>query len=632
MGQIDERTMAETGVDGAGPIKEAETVKPGVSDDAGPAPATETATSENSKPGPVVTETATPEHIAPAPSSPTGSDMSGFSQEEVAKAEENVAIHKENSQEEILQILRSLQTDVAEIKVGQNKMKGDVKSISDNYTALKNQLGEFQKSLDFAHGEIKDLKRDFKGHTQAIEKLNNDKVLQDNTLVEFNSRLRKAETAITQLTSDKGSLQEQVALLSQSRTKEFPIDKTIIVRNVPCEEGENVVELAHNLISVVLGLDLEIVRVKRKGASYNRDGILKIEFNSNDDVREVLRYKSSLRFHSNPIVRRFFIRQSQSDEYRMCDRKVDLLAKQMNKRFNERGNLVDTYQGYSNSENDPQRLWLYRPYQGSSYPNQHLRFNDSDDEEYPPEYNPEARPWWESVPGGRGRGQRGRGRGRGIYARGRGTAMPFGRGSSIFAGRGTAMPSGRGTATPSGPGTTMPAGRGTDMPSNRGTAMPSGRGTARRDMSPGDAVRSPGRNDARQPDDGTGVRQPPGEDERSRGRNDIRRPDDGTGQDEWSPGRDNVRRPDGEMRPPGGVERSPSRTDGPPSHGARGSGRGRDNSPRPGSSGLSGQNTHGRGQVDGSRGRGRGDLPHTVNNTPTGNNGHNSSFHSPEYY
>ncbi len=106
------------------------------------------------------------------------------------------------------------------------------------------------------------MKRDFKGHTQAIEKLNSDKVLQDNTLVEFNNRLRKAEAAITQLTSDKGSLQEQVALLSQSRVKEFPIDKTIIVRNVPCEEGENVVELAHNLISDVLGLDLQIVRVK----------------------------------------------------------------------------------------------------------------------------------------------------------------------------------------------------------------------------------------------------------------------------------------------------------------------------------------------------------------------------------
>ncbi len=96
LGQIDERTIAEPGLNGAGP--------------------TETTTSENSKPAPVVTETATPEQIEPAPGSPIGSDMSGFSQEEVAKAEENVAIHKENSQEEMLHILRSLQTDVAEIK------------------------------------------------------------------------------------------------------------------------------------------------------------------------------------------------------------------------------------------------------------------------------------------------------------------------------------------------------------------------------------------------------------------------------------------------------------------------------------------------------------------------------------
>ncbi len=120
----------------------------------------------------------------------------------------------------------------------------------------------------------------------------------------------------------------------------------------------------------------------------------------------------------------------------------------------------------------------------------------------------------------------------------------------------------------------MPSGHGTDMPSNCGTAVPSGRGTVRRNMSPGDAVRSPGRNAVRRPDDGTGTGQPPGE-------------------DEWSPGRD-VIRPDGEMRPPGGLERSPGRNDGPLGRGG------------PGISGLSGHDTNAHSRKDGSPGHGRG--------------------------
>ncbi len=128
VGQIDERTMAEPEhVSGAGHVSVAETVTPGVND-AGTVPVAESVKPEKS--GPV------------SPTDSDMSDMSGFSQEEVQKAEENAAIHKKNSQEEMLQILRSLQTDVADIKVVQNKMTGDVKSISDSHTALKKRYGQ----------------------------------------------------------------------------------------------------------------------------------------------------------------------------------------------------------------------------------------------------------------------------------------------------------------------------------------------------------------------------------------------------------------------------------------------------------------------------------------------------------
>ncbi len=309
---------------------------------------------------------------------------------------------KEPSLTEVLNVLKGIEADMTVLKQGQSDMKTDIQSIKREHSDLKKKIGEFKDSLDYAHGEITDLKAASRGHESSINKLITDSGELGNKFNEMNSRLRRTEARVSGLSNDTSNLQDQINVLdpTASVTHEFPIDRTVVVYNVPYDRDEIVFELAVEIVSQILGLELVIVRALRKGAGNGKCGIIKIELESEHDMIQVLKAKRNLRWHSNSVVRKFFIRQSQSDETRRTRRCLDGFLKHIDPErtlmFNAKGELVENHRRGRGSSRGISRGNLM-----STRVNQHTRF-DSDDEEYPALNS--GRGYGRGMSNGRGRG------------------------------------------------------------------------------------------------------------------------------------------------------------------------------------------------------------------------------------
>ncbi len=254
---------------------------------------------------------------------------------------------KEPTLQEVMDAISKVQSDVSVLREGQDSIKTDIQSIRQDHASLKEKLEGYQDSLDFAHREITDLKTRTSGQQSDINILREENRDLNNKFNELNVRLRRTEAGVTNLNTDTDNLQDQINVLDPTSvpTKHFPYDRTVVVYNVPFEEGEIVFELATELVSAVLGLELVIVRACREGVRDGYNGIMKIEFESEHDMNEVLKVKRRIGWHPNPTVRRFYMRQSQPKETRRTRRCLDGLLSIIDPegicRFNDFGELVE---------------------------------------------------------------------------------------------------------------------------------------------------------------------------------------------------------------------------------------------------------------------------------------------------
>ena len=132
---------------------------------------------------------------------------------------------------------------------------------------------------------------------------------------------------VGQLRNDTSGFQEQLDTIDPRSEVEYPIEKTIVIERVPYDGNEDVLDTAYEIICDCIGIDVYIVRAKRQGANRDRDGVIKVELENNQVVRDVLRRKSALRNHDNPLVRKFFVRQSKCDLERKYERNLGAILK-----------------------------------------------------------------------------------------------------------------------------------------------------------------------------------------------------------------------------------------------------------------------------------------------------------------
>ena len=298
----------------------------------------------------------------------------GYDKDEVRQAEIKDMAKKETTLLDVIELLNEMRSDMSDIKDGQESMRVDISSIKQDHIELNRKISDFKDSLDFAHGEISDLKEESKKHETSITKLVSDSSTLGNQFNELNVRLRRTEAGVSALRNDTENLQDQIRVIDPTSTtsQKYPIERTVVVYNVPYRSEEIVFEVATEIVSGILGLELYIVRSKREGARYGKNGIVKIEFESEHDMKEVLKAKRILMNHDNPVVRRFFIRQSQSDEARRNTRNLGVLLKcydpERTLRINAKGDLVENNRQYGQSN------------RGQWRENPHIRFESNGEE------------------------------------------------------------------------------------------------------------------------------------------------------------------------------------------------------------------------------------------------------------
>ena len=114
---------------------------------------------------------------------------------------------------------------------------------------------------------------------------------------------------------------------------DFPVKRTIVAQNVWCEEGEDLNKIASAIVNKGLKLPrIKIKNVMRKSGWESGSGLLKIELESESDVKEILKNKKMLKDVPVPEIRDVFLRQSKKEEVLLMERNQDFILRELGKR------------------------------------------------------------------------------------------------------------------------------------------------------------------------------------------------------------------------------------------------------------------------------------------------------------
>ncbi len=238
----------------------------------------------------------------------------------------------------IASLLKTLSTDMKEVKEGQGKILSELDVIRKDHKDLSDKL-EKQSN------DIKALQDYQSTSEKAISDI-------EGTVGNHERWLNSQETRLQVLDATVNDLVVESNVQGTGVITEYPYSRTIVAENVPYEDGENVEWKAKGIIHNFLQLrDINIVRVKRQGLNEERLGVVKIELPSKQSVDDVLRNKKKLRQHDDPNVNGIYLRQSQPDEIRQARRNTNILLKHCDPeglfRMNARGDIVR--QSYDNN-------------------------------------------------------------------------------------------------------------------------------------------------------------------------------------------------------------------------------------------------------------------------------------------
>ena len=111
---------------------------------------------------------------------------------------------------------------------------------------------------------------------------------------------------------------------------DFAPKKTLVAQNVWYKEDEDLYKVVATIIHKVLNLpNISIVNTVRKSGWESGAGLIKIEVESAEQVKEVLKQKRLLK--DNPVseIRDIFLRQSKKEEVLLMERNQDVILREM---------------------------------------------------------------------------------------------------------------------------------------------------------------------------------------------------------------------------------------------------------------------------------------------------------------
>ena len=212
-----------------------------------------------------------------------------------------------------------------------------------NHLRGKKWTKEIQKNLDFyataqsstanvvnTHGEnLRTLNDSVRGISERLDKVMDD---QSHVMVPLQNLKERVEQSLGNV--------------------EFPQKKTVVCQNVWYTEGEDLNKVVELIINTTLELpEIKVLNIKRMSGRESGSGTLKVELESVDAVKTVLKEKHKLSTAPAYELREIFLRQSKSEETLVAERNQDTILREMGVRDNyvrlQNGHLTRRQNRYS---------------------------------------------------------------------------------------------------------------------------------------------------------------------------------------------------------------------------------------------------------------------------------------------
>ena len=207
---------------------------------------------------------------------------------------------------------------------------------------MTTEMSEVKESVEMAHNLINDETKNRQTAVSAIKEDLKERAkesAQNLTLLKMNlMQVKYVSDGLTSLRMKVDLLEEKQKdinkPLEELKTKiedklghiEFPVKNTIVGQNMWYKEDENLEAVASLIINKTLELeDIKIVRVMRKSGWKNGSGLIKIELESSNAVKAVLKNKSKLKQSHAEELRNIYLRQSKKEEVLTMERNEDLI-------------------------------------------------------------------------------------------------------------------------------------------------------------------------------------------------------------------------------------------------------------------------------------------------------------------
>ena len=151
--------------------------------------------------------------------------------------------------------------------------------------------------------------------------------------------LQTAMTTVQKKVEETSKQQEAEKLANLEIKKElsemvgniqFPVKRTIVAQQVWYHDNEDLDKVASIIIHDGLNFtDVNIVRVERKSGRGRGTGLIKIELDSEESVKKVLKAKSKLKDSKTPELRDIYLRLSKHADVLKAGKNEDTILREM---------------------------------------------------------------------------------------------------------------------------------------------------------------------------------------------------------------------------------------------------------------------------------------------------------------
>ena len=214
------------------------------------------------------------------------------------------------------------------------------------FEKLEKECSELKDSVEMAHNLLQNKSSTWKNEVASLKSALAQQSTEHNGMVQVvkahGSQLRNmGETLKGVNNSIDIALEEQWKLVTPIQNMKmkmdealgkvnFPMKKTIVCQNVWYRSDEDLSKVAKLIMNTTLELpEIKIVKVEQKSGFNSDVGLIKIELESEEAVKEVLRQKRKLRNAPMKELRDIFLRKSKSEEALVSERNQDIILREM---------------------------------------------------------------------------------------------------------------------------------------------------------------------------------------------------------------------------------------------------------------------------------------------------------------